>query len=245
MQQAAIDTMQARYFDEAQPWSSASPKPAWPASPMASTRQLRRPLCAADEVHRRGARHPVRLGKEAAERRVEETEHRLWINAALGLSILCVEISVFPLIRRRVLVPVLRNTRAMVHVMQGKPTCSMAGRSPPGATRSATWSAPWPPCATRCSAAATWSRSATSLVEQLREASNTDFTGLPNHRAFAERAAALLGQARRHDWFVAVLLFRIDDFHRIHRRVGQLLADWHCAWRLTSPAPRCEADLLA
>ncbi|MFX8199444.1 hypothetical protein ABTL12_19475, partial [Acinetobacter baumannii] len=39
------------------------------------------------------------------------------------------------------------------------------------------------------------------LIEQLRVASDTDFlTGLPNRRAFVERAAGLLAQARRHGW---------------------------------------------
>ena len=248
VQQAAIDTMQARYFDEAQPLverlteAGLAGKPygidaasfvARYVPPMKSIVEARDILFAS--------------AKEAAERRVEETEHRLWINAALGLSILCVEISVFLLIRRRVLVPVLRNTRAMVHVMQGKPT-SFDGR----------------PLSTRRDEIGDMERAVAALrdalqrsrhleqerdqlVEQLREASNTDFlTGLPNHRAFAERAAALLGQARRHDWFVAVLLFRIDDFHRIHRRVGQLLADRAlCLAADIARAEVREADLLA
>ena len=87
----------ARFFDEAQPaWSARLAEAGLAGKPYGIDAQLRRPLCAADEVHRRGARHPVRLGQGSGRTARGGDRTPSWINAALGLSIRASRSSVFP-----------------------------------------------------------------------------------------------------------------------------------------------------
>jgi diguanylate cyclase (GGDEF)-like protein len=61
---------------------------------------------------------------------------------------------------------------------------------------------------------------------ELRSQANHDsLTGLLNRRAFAERAAALMAQARRYDTPLALLLIDIDHFKAINDRLGHAGGD--------------------
>jgi diguanylate cyclase (GGDEF)-like protein len=65
-----------------------------------------------------------------------------------------------------------------------------------------------------------------SLIERLREQSNTDFlTGLPNRRAFFTAAERDLAQARRHGIGVVLILLDVDSFKQFNDRLGHAAGD--------------------
>ncbi|CAM4200356.1 GGDEF domain-containing protein [Roseateles saccharophilus] len=225
--QAAIATMEARYFGtdlpfvremterglagEAYGLDSAAFVARY-VPPMKTIVELRDALFAA--------------ARDAARERVAQSRRHMAINTALGLAVLGIELSVFLLIRHRVLLPLLRSTQAMNAIMGGR--VQPSDHEPPitradeigdmkravAALRDATLR----------SRALEGERE--RLIEQLRIASDTDFlTGLPNRRAFVERAAALLAQARRHGWPVALLVFDLDHFKRINDQHGHPAGD--------------------
>jgi diguanylate cyclase (GGDEF)-like protein len=164
--------------------------------------------------------------REAATNRVAQTRARLAVNLALGLAVLCIELGVFLVIRHRVLLPLLRGTRAMTAIMQGQlvptePQPPLTRRDEIGDMQRAVAALRE---ATQRSRALETERE--TLIEQLRIASTTDvLTGLPNRRAFDERAGGLLAQARRHGWPVALLLFDLDHFKRINDEHGHAVGD--------------------
>jgi diguanylate cyclase (GGDEF)-like protein len=155
-----------------------------------------------------------------------QARRSLVVNAALGLALLGVELGVFLLLRRWVLKPLLGATQSMRAIMQGRPL-------PDGAA----------PTAQRADEIGDMQRAVSALHEglqrrraleeerkqliaRLRVASDTDFlTGLPNRRAFTERALGLLAQARRHDWPVALIVFDLDHFKQINDGHGHQMGD--------------------
>ena len=62
----------------------------------------------------------VQLAREGAATSYAQARKNLWINAAIGLTALAIEIAVFLLIRWRVLKPLLANTRDVVAIAEGK-----------------------------------------------------------------------------------------------------------------------------
>lgn len=58
-----------------------------------------------------------------------------------------------------------------------------------------------------------------------REAANDELTGLPNHRAFAERFRVELARAARQGTPLTLLLLDIDYFRRINDQFGHLAGD--------------------
>jgi diguanylate cyclase (GGDEF)-like protein len=65
-----------------------------------------------------------------------------------------------------------------------------------------------------------------ALIEELKQASNTDFlTGLLNRRAFTAIADGQIGAARRHGWPLALILYDIDHFKKVNDRHGHATGD--------------------
>lgn len=164
--------------------------------------------------------------RDNAIQRVADARTRMAINTALGLAVLCIELTVLLLIRRRVLKPLLRITRAMNDVMEGRDLparvlASVVRDDEIGEMKRAVVALQ----------VATQSRreleaEREQLIAQLRHASDTDFlTGLLNRRAFSEQATGLLAQARRHGWPVALVVFDLDHFKRINDQHGHPAGD--------------------
>jgi len=225
--QAAVERMQARYFGEDLPFVNelaerGAAGQAWDID--AATFVARYVPAMKSIVELRDTLFEA--SREAATQRVAETRSRLAVNLALGLAVLCIELSVFLVIRHRVLLPLLRGTRAMTAIMQGRlqpaePQAPAARRDEIGDMQRAVAALRE---ATLRSRALEAERE--RLIEQLRIASTTDvLTGLPNRRAFDERAGGLLAQARRHGWPVALLVFDLDHFKRINDEHGHAVGD--------------------
>jgi len=225
--QAAITAMETRYFGtdlpfvrdlaerglagEAYGLESASFVARY-VPPMKSIVELRDTLFAA--------------ARASARERVAEARRRMAINAALGGAVLCIELTVFLLIRHRVLIPLLRGTRAMNAIMAGRGVPS--DHLPPSTRADEIGDMQRAVSALRDATLRSRALEAEreGLIAQLRVASDTDFlTGLPNRRAFAERAAGLLAQARRHGWPVALIAFDLDHFKHINDRHGHPIGD--------------------
>ncbi|MFG6460521.1 diguanylate cyclase [Roseateles sp. DXS20W] len=165
--------------------------------------------------------------RDSATQRVAEARQRMAINAALGLAVLCIELTVFLLIRHRVLLPLLRSTQAMNAVMRGEvvqPAANPATLLRTDEIGDMARAVSALQEATQHGRALEAERE--QLIAQLRQASDTDFlTGLLNRRAFTEQAARLIAQARRHGWPVALIVFDMDHFKRINDEHGHPAGD--------------------
>lgn len=184
--------------------------------------------------------------RDSATARVAQARSDMAINAGLGLAVLCIELTVFLLIRHRVLLPLLAGTRAMNAIMSGR---DAPDAGPPPSRDDEIGDMQRAMAALRD---ATQHRRALEaereqLIAQLRVASDTDFlTGLPNRRAFVERAAGLLAQARRHGWAVALVVFDLDHFKHVNDLHGHPVGD--AVLRATAELARSEVrdgELLA
>jgi|UniRef100_A0A6V1PJS6 diguanylate cyclase (GGDEF)-like protein len=185
--------------------------------------------------------------RDQARERVALARQRMAINAALGGAVLCIELAVFLLIRHRVLLPLLRGTRALRTVMGGR---DLPDSGLPAATRRDEIGDLQRAVAALRDAmlrSRALELERERLIEQLRVASDTDFlTGLPNRRAFVERAAGLLAQARRHGWAVALVVFDLDHFKHVNDLHGHPVGD--AVLRATAELARSEVrdgELLA
>jgi diguanylate cyclase (GGDEF)-like protein len=165
--------------------------------------------------------------RDSATERVAAARLRMAINAGLGLAVLCIELTVFLLIRHRVLLPLLRSTRAMNAVMRGelvRPAANSATILRTDEIGDMARAVTALQEATQRSRALEAERE--QLIAQLRQASDTDFlTGLLNRRAFSEQAGRLIAQARRHGWPVALIVFDMDHFKRINDEHGHPAGD--------------------
>ncbi len=164
--------------------------------------------------------------RDAAHAHVAAARRDMAINTGLGLAVLGIELTVFLLIRHRVLLPLLRGTRAMNAIRQGRelPDRAMAPVTRHDEIGDMQRAVTALHEATQRRRALEAERE--QLIAQLRHASDTDFlTGLTNRRAFAEQAAALLAQARRHGWPVALIVFDLDHFKRVNDSLGHPAGD--------------------
>jgi diguanylate cyclase (GGDEF)-like protein len=164
------------------------------------------------------------VARDGAAARVSAARQRLLVNSVLGAIILLVEITVFIIIQRYVLRPLLLNTRAMVAIMAGKIDTRL-----PRITRSDEIGDMQKAVAalrdiSKSKLALETERE--QLIGELRVASNVDFlTKLRNRRAFADDAAHQLAQAKRHNWQLALILFDIDHFKQVNDTHGHDVGD--------------------
>jgi diguanylate cyclase (GGDEF)-like protein len=184
-------------------------------------------------------------GRAAAEAEVAAARRRMAVNAALGGAVLFIEIGVFLTLRRRVLLPLLRNTAAMRRVMRGEWQDSL----PEGHNRDEVGELQQAVRALRDAGRVRreLEEEREHLIAELRRASSTDhLTGLLNRAAFEARSRQLLAQSQRSGAPIALLLFDIDHFKSINDLRGHAMGD-AVLRRVaqTAAAHFREADLLA
>ncbi len=164
------------------------------------------------------------VARSGARIRYAQARRDLMINAAIGLLVLLIEIMVFVLIRWRVLLPLLDNTRAVVAIAHGRLDTQL-----PASTRR-------DEIGDMQNAVAVLKKTAEEkqqlelerdrLIEQLQHSSSVDFlTELLNRRAFVERITQQLALAKRQAWSVALIVFDIDHFKLINDKFGHSTGD--------------------
>ena len=164
------------------------------------------------------------VARKGATTAYARAQHDLMINAAIGLLILLIEIAVFLFIRRRVLKPLLANSRTVVAIAEGKLDIAL-----PVSTRT-------DEIGDMQSAVAMLRKTSEEkqrleaerdrLIEQLQHTSSIDFlTNLLNRRAFVERITQQLALAKRQEWSVALIIFDIDHFKGVNDRFGHATGD--------------------
>ncbi len=163
----------------------------------------------------------ARTGSAAS---IAKARRNLHINAAIGVLVLMIEISVFLLIRWRVLMPLLASTKAVVAIAAGKldaPLRVTTRTDEIGDMQRAVNEL-------RHTSAEKQrlEREREQLIEKLQLHSSTDFlTNLLNRRAFTERVAQQLAIARRSNWPVSLIMFDLDHFKRVNDRYGHASGD--------------------
>lgn len=164
------------------------------------------------------------VAREDAAASYAQARHDLAVDAAIGLAVLTIEIGVFLLLRRRVLRPLLANTRAVVKIAEGKldtPLLPTTRKDEIGDMQNAMAA-----LKKTSQAKQRLEMERENLIEQLKYASSTDFmTGLLNRREFTQRAEQQMALARRQDWSVSLILFDIDHFKSINDQYGHLSGD--------------------
>ena len=162
--------------------------------------------------------------REGATARYAQARRNLLVDAAIGLAVLLIEISVFLLIRQRVLKPLLANTRAVVAIAQGKLDTPLppAGRTDEIGDMQKAVAILKIISEEKHGLEAERER----LIKQLQHASSVDFlTGLLNRRAFSERTIQQMALATRQQWPVALIIFDIDHFKAVNDQYGHASGD--------------------
>jgi diguanylate cyclase (GGDEF)-like protein len=184
-------------------------------------------------------------GRLAAEQEVAAARQRMLVNGLIGLAVVLVELGVFLTLRRRVLLPLLHNTRAMQKVMQGELELTL----PPGHRSNEVGELQQAVCALRDTSLAKRELEAERerLIDELRLASTTDhLTQLLNRGAFEARSEQLLALSRRHGTPLSLVLFDIDNFKSINDEHGHAAGDAVLrSIAATAAAHFRDADLLA
>jgi diguanylate cyclase (GGDEF)-like protein len=163
-------------------------------------------------------------GQLAAEQEVAAARQRMRVNGLIGLAVVLVELAVFITLQRRVLLPLLHNTRAMRQVMQGQLDLTL----PQGHNSNEVGELQQAVCALRDTSLAKRALEAERerLIGELRLASTTDhLTQLLNRRAFEGRAEQLLALAQRNGTPLSLVLFDIDNFKAINDKHGHAAGD--------------------
>ncbi len=164
------------------------------------------------------------VARGGANDRYAQARRDLAINSAIGLLVLLIEITVFLLIRWRVLKPLLDNTHAVVAIAEGKLDTPLHA-----STRS-------DEIGDMQNAVAKLKQTSVDkqklegerdrLIEQLQHTSTVDYlTNLLNRRAFGERITQQLALAQRNRWAVALIVFDIDHFKLINDHHGHAAGD--------------------
>lgn len=222
---AALQTQQARYFDQNLPFIAEVAARGLAGQPygMDSAQFVSRYVPGMRSiVELRNTLHEV--GREQALAEVAAAWQRLRLNALIGGCILALEVGVFLTLRRRVLSPLLLSTRHMVELMRGRLNQQLPAvqRSDEiGELQSAMHALQ---ASLQRTQALEVEREA--LITELRQLSHRDhLTGLMNRRAFDDLVPAQLAQAERHGWPLSLLLFDLDHFKRINDQHGHETGD--------------------
>lgn len=186
-----------------------------------------------------------KVANEGATAKVALVKNHMKVNATIGITILAIELAVFLVIQRRVLKPLLDNTKSMMEIMDGRLETPLANT-----TRADEIGDMYK--AVKALKEAHQSKLLLEserelLIAELKIASERDFlTRLLNRRAFQDRSAHLLAQAKRHEWRVALIMFDIDHFKKVNDQFGHSTGDAALVAIAAIAQAECrEADLVA
>nr|WP_315254160.1 GGDEF domain-containing protein [uncultured Duganella sp.] len=166
----------------------------------------------------------LREARVQAQRDHDHARTELWIAVLAGVAILLVLTLLILIVRRRVVVPVLRATRAVVRLGNGD-----YSRDPSGSQRN-------DEIGDMLRALSTLRTNSIErqqlelerkrLIEELRVRANTDYlTGILNRRAFASAGNKRLNAAQAQNATLAVILFDIDHFKAVNDTHGHEAGD--------------------
>jgi diguanylate cyclase (GGDEF)-like protein len=185
------------------------------------------------------------VAQETAAMKIGQANERTKLNLLIGAAILCIELTVFVFVQRRVLQPLLETTSHLLQLTGGKldGSLTITNRSDEiGDMQNAVVALK---AATEKHIALEAEREL--LIDHLQVASEVDFlTSLLNRRALMQRGEQLLAQAKRHHWSVAVVLFDIDHFKLVNDAYGHAVGDQVLIQVAAIAQGECrQADLLA
>ena len=164
------------------------------------------------------------VAREGAQNSYAQATRNLTLHAALGAVVLLIELSVFLLVRHRVLKPLLRYTKAVVAIADGKletPLPVTKRSDEIGDMQNAVLA-----LKKTSQAKLQLEGEREHLIEQLRQASSVDYlTGVLNRREFVARSNQQLAASRRRNWSVALIVFDIDHFKLINDQYGHAIGD--------------------
>jgi diguanylate cyclase (GGDEF)-like protein len=183
--------------------------------------------------------------KDKATLKIAQANERTKLNLLIGAAILCIELTVFILIQRRVLQPLLKTTSHMLRLMDGKLDIALTKTNRADEIGDMQNAVVALKAATEQRLALEAEREL--LIDHLQVASEVDFlTSLLNRRALMQRGEQLLAQAKRHHWSVAVVLFDIDHFKLVNDAYGHAVGDQVLIQVAAIAQGECrQADLLA
>lgn len=166
----------------------------------------------------------LREAQQQAESDQRHARRELWIAILSGIAILLALTLLLLIVRRRVIVPLLRVTRAVIRLGNGD-----YSRDPAGLQRA-------DEIGDMARALATLRTNSIerqqlelerqALIDELRLRANTDYlTGILNRRAFAAASSQRLQRACERQETLAVLLFDIDHFKSVNDTHGHEIGD--------------------
>lgn len=164
------------------------------------------------------------VAREGASESLARARRNLGINTLIGLLVLAIEIAVFLLIRRRVLMPLLACTSSVVAIAEGR----LDARVPVTRRGDEIGDMQRAVAALKQTSLEKQRLEAerVELIGRLQHHSSMDFlTNLLNRRAFNERVTQQLAIARRNHWPVSLIMFDLDHFKLVNDRHGHGVGD--------------------
>jgi diguanylate cyclase (GGDEF)-like protein len=166
----------------------------------------------------------ISIAIEGGQKRREQAREALVLVSVLGAATLLMAVLVLLVIRRRVVRPLLEATSAVVDIARGR----LDTQLPTGHNGDE--------IGDMLEAVALLRENSIerrrleeergALIEELKQASNTDFlTALLNRRAFASIAEGQIAASRRHGAPLSLILFDIDHFKKVNDQRGHAAGD--------------------
>ena len=164
------------------------------------------------------------VARTAASQSYTKAKNNLVVNAAIGLAVILLEVLVLWLIQKRLLQPLLANTRAVVAIANGQldTEALTTDRSDEiGQLQNAVAA-----LKVTSQQKQDLQTEREHLIEQLRITSSTDhLTGLFNRTEFSDRVEQQWALAKRQGWRVTMVVFDIDHFKLVNDRFGHTAGD--------------------